>query len=133
MPKATKKTFNLSQAIREYREQHPTVTCTDALIHIRGANPGAKINDGTFKSTFYKQAGAGKAGISPARRVGAAIRRTVTDNGRASVPFGSPLPENAKHFNRVAMKDGLTFLGHFDEFAQAIDFLDFVDDVRNTL
>jgi hypothetical protein len=49
--------FNLTAAIREYRKSHRGISAKNALEGIKKAHPNAKINDGTFKSTFYKLAG----------------------------------------------------------------------------
>jgi hypothetical protein len=49
--------FNLTAAIRECRKSHRGITAKNALEGIKKAHPGEKINDGTFKSTFYKLAG----------------------------------------------------------------------------
>jgi len=52
--------FNLSAAIRDYRKSHRGVSAKNALEAIKKAHPSEKINDGTFKSTFYKLAGGRK-------------------------------------------------------------------------
>jgi hypothetical protein len=57
---AKRASFNLSETIREYRKAHRGVKATDALAAIKKAHPNQKINDGTFKATFYKLAGGGK-------------------------------------------------------------------------
>jgi hypothetical protein len=57
---AKRASFNLSETIREYRKAHRGVKAMDALEAIKKAHPSQKINDGTFKSTFYKLAGTGK-------------------------------------------------------------------------
>jgi hypothetical protein len=62
--------FNLSEVIREYRKSHSGVSAKDALEAIKKAHPGEKINDGTFKSTFYKLAGAGKKRTVKRRKPG---------------------------------------------------------------
>jgi hypothetical protein len=49
--------FNLTAAIRDYRKSHRGISAKNALEGIKKAHPGEKINDGTFKSTFYKLAG----------------------------------------------------------------------------
>ena len=48
--------FNLSETIREYRKAHRGVKAMDAFAAIKKAHPSQKINEGTFKSTFYKPA-----------------------------------------------------------------------------
>jgi hypothetical protein len=52
--------FNLSETIREYCKAHRGVKATAALEAVKKAHPNQKINDGTFKATFYKLAGGGK-------------------------------------------------------------------------
>jgi hypothetical protein len=52
--------FNLTSAIREYRKSHRGISAKNALEGIKKSHPNVKINDGTFKSTFYKLAGNGK-------------------------------------------------------------------------
>jgi len=52
--------FNLTSAIREYRKSHRGISAKNALEGLKKSHPNAKINDGTFKSTFYKLAGSGK-------------------------------------------------------------------------
>jgi hypothetical protein len=46
--------FNLSAVIREFRKGHRGVSANDALAAVKKANAGQKINDGTFRATFYK-------------------------------------------------------------------------------
>lgn len=52
--------FNLTAAIRDYRKNHRGISAKNALEGIKKAHPGEKINDGTFKSTFYKLVGSKK-------------------------------------------------------------------------
>jgi hypothetical protein len=52
--------FNLSETIRKYRKAHRGVSARDAFEGIKKAHPAVKINEGTFKSTFYKLSGGGK-------------------------------------------------------------------------
>jgi hypothetical protein len=54
---AKRKDFNLSEIIREYRKSHRGTKATEALAAIKKTHSDQKINDGTFKSTFYKLAG----------------------------------------------------------------------------
>jgi hypothetical protein len=51
--------FNLSEVIREFQRRHQGVPATRALEAVRKAHRGRKINEGTFKATFYKLAGSG--------------------------------------------------------------------------
>jgi hypothetical protein len=50
---AKRKDFNLSETIREFRKTHPKASAREALEAI-SKTAGHKINEGTFKSTFYK-------------------------------------------------------------------------------
>ena len=59
--------FNLSETIRDYRKSHRGVSARDAMEAIKKSHPDQKINEGTFKSTFYKLAGSG--GKRSVRRV----------------------------------------------------------------
>src|ERR1700730_2609281 len=56
---AKRKDFNLSEAIREHRKSNPKHTAREAFEAISKAAP-SKVNEGTFKSTFYKLAGSKK-------------------------------------------------------------------------
>jgi hypothetical protein len=62
--------FNLSAVIRDYRKSHRGISAKNALEGIKKAHPGEKINDGTFKSTFYKLAGSRKKTSVMRRRPG---------------------------------------------------------------
>jgi hypothetical protein len=62
--------FNLSAAIREFRKAHRGVSANDALAAVKKAHPKQKINDGTFRATFYKLAGDGKRKTVRRRRPG---------------------------------------------------------------
>jgi hypothetical protein len=44
------------------QKSHRGVKATGALAAIKKAHPGQKINEGTFKATFYKLAGGGGHG-----------------------------------------------------------------------
>jgi hypothetical protein len=52
--------FNLSAVIRAYSKSHRGVSAKDAMEAIKKEYSREKINDGTFKSTFYKLAGSGR-------------------------------------------------------------------------
>jgi hypothetical protein len=56
---AKKGSFNLSQTIRDFQKAHRGVSARDAFEAIKKAHAGQKINEGTFKATFYKLAGNG--------------------------------------------------------------------------
>jgi hypothetical protein len=69
---AKRKDFNLSEAIRGHRKANPGHSAKEAFEAI-GKSAGQKINEGTFKSTFYKLAGEGKRRVvrRPKPRTGA--------------------------------------------------------------
>lgn len=52
--------FNLSEVIREFQNAHRGVSANDALVAVKKAHPSQKINEGTFRATFYKLTGDGK-------------------------------------------------------------------------
>ena len=52
--------FNLSETIRAFQKSHRGVPATAALAAVKKAHPSHKINEGTFKATFYKLAGGKK-------------------------------------------------------------------------
>jgi hypothetical protein len=60
--------FNLSAIIRDFRKAHQGASANDALAAVKKAHPSQKINDGTFRATFYKLAGDGKRKKSVIRR-----------------------------------------------------------------
>ena len=66
---AKAKAFNLSEAIRKHREANPSHTAKEAFEAL-SKSAGQKINEGTFKSTFYKLAGQGKRRVVRRRRPG---------------------------------------------------------------
>ncbi|HEV3299596.1 MAG TPA: hypothetical protein VG055_08135 [Planctomycetaceae bacterium] len=59
--------FNLSETIRDYRKSHRGASAREAMEAIKKSNPDQKINEGTFKSTFYKLAGSGKRSVRRAK------------------------------------------------------------------
>jgi hypothetical protein len=83
--------FNLSETIREYRKSHRGASAREAMEAIKKGHPEQKINEGTFKSTFYKLAGSGN------RR---SVRRAKPMRGRPGRGAGST----------EAMRAGLTFI-----------------------
>jgi hypothetical protein len=113
--------FNLSEAIREVRKQNRGISCRDALVGIRSSYPSQKINEGTFKSTFYKLAGGKK---KPRRKV-----------QLAQVSAARVLDDvfEANQGNWAAIKDALKFLAHFESAASAALFLEFVADVKDAV
>jgi hypothetical protein len=82
--------FNLSETIRDFRKAHRGMSANDALAAVKKAHPSQKINDGTFRATFYKLAGNGK------RRKSVMRRRP----GRGAAAGGGD----------AAMRAGLTFI-----------------------
>jgi hypothetical protein len=83
--------FNLSETIRDFRKGHRGMSANDALAAVKKAHPGQKINDGTFRATFYKLAGNGKPKKSVMRR----------KPGRGAV---------AGNHSEAVMKAGLAFI-----------------------
>lgn len=71
--------FNLSEIIRQYRKAHHGVSAKNALEGIKKSHQSQKINEGTFKSTFYKLAGGGKRKVVRRRKPG----RLVSHDGSA--------------------------------------------------
>ena len=67
---AKAKAFNLSEAIREHRKANPKHTAKEAFESL-SKSAGHKINEGTFKSTFYKLAGQGQRRVVRRRKPGA--------------------------------------------------------------
>jgi hypothetical protein len=67
---AKRASFNLSHAIREFRKTHRAVPAKGAFEAIKKAHPSQKINEGTFKSTFYKLASNGKKRVVKRRKPG---------------------------------------------------------------
>jgi hypothetical protein len=85
--------FNLTATIREYRKSHRGISAKHAYAGITKAHPGEKINEGTFKSTFYKLAGDGKHKVVRRRKPG----HFVAGNGHADTIMKAGL-----HFIRLA-------------------------------
>jgi hypothetical protein len=71
--------FNLSEVIRQYRKAYQGASAKNALEGIKKSHPSQKINEGTFRSTFYKLAGGGKR--RTVRRV-KPRRGVVSGNGK---------------------------------------------------
>ena len=81
--------FNLSAVIREYRKAHRQVSANDALEAVKKAHSGRKINEGTFRATFYKLAGnGGKRKTVRRRRPG---RSVVGGNDRTDATMRAGL------------------------------------------
>jgi hypothetical protein len=60
--------FNLTQTIREFQKSRRGVPATAAFEAVKKAHPSQKINEGTFKATFYKLAGSGKRKVVKRRK-----------------------------------------------------------------
>ncbi len=67
---AKRKAFNLSETIRAHRKSNPKHTAKEAFETI-SKSAGHKINEGTFKSTFYKLVGQGNHRVVRRRKPGA--------------------------------------------------------------
>jgi len=113
---AKKGSFNLSQTIRDFQKSHRGVAGTAALEAVKKAHPNQKINEGTFKATFYKLAGGGSR----------KVRRRKP--GRVVVGHGSSdrLMKAGLHFIRLAggveeARERLVGLGALIETAKAVD------------
>jgi len=114
---AKKPTFNLSETIREFQKSHKGVPATAALAAVKKAHPSQKINDGTFKATFYKLAGGGK-------------KKTVRRRKPGSVIPGHGSPDHIMkaglHFIQLAggveaARERLIGLAELIEVAKAVD------------
>src|ERR1700733_4324041 len=82
------KGFNLSETIRDFRKAHRGMSANDALAAVKKAHPSQKINDGTFRATFYKLAGNGKRKKSVMRRrPGRRLEAGGNDAMRAGLTF----------------------------------------------
>jgi hypothetical protein len=80
--------FNLSETIREYRKSHRAATARAAMEAIKKSHPDQKINDGTFKSTFYKLVGGGrKRSVKRAKPFHGRGSNGSTDVMRAGLTF----------------------------------------------
>jgi hypothetical protein len=107
--------FNLSAVIREVRKRHRGVSANDALAAVKKTHPGQKINDGTFRATFYKLAGEGNRKKSVMRRKA----------GRGTSNSGDAVMQAGLTFIRLAggvenAQEHLTGLKKLIETAKAI-------------
>src|SRR5271165_6425260 len=84
--------FNLTATIREFQQHHKGVSAREAFDAIKKAHPNQKINEGTFKATFYKLSGGGRRKVK---------RRKP---GRFVAGHGSPdhIMKAGLHFIRLA-------------------------------
>jgi hypothetical protein len=109
--------FNLSATIREFRKSHRGVPATAALAAVKKAHPTHKINEGTFKATFYKLAGGGRKKFVRRRKPGSVIPG-----------HGNPdhIMKAGLHFIRLAggveaAREWLAGLGQLIEAAKKVD------------
>jgi hypothetical protein len=110
---AKKKEFNLSEIIREYRKAHRGTKATEALAAIKKAHSDQKINDGTFKSTWYKLAGSGK---------GRKVRRLKPSaNGSGGLHFEMALAFVRNIGSVAAAKEQLDAVAKLIEVAKEVD------------
>lgn len=109
--------FNLSATIRDFQKSHRGVPATAALAAVKKAHPSQKINEGTFKATFYKLAGGGK-------------KKSVKRHKPGSVVPGHGSPDHIMsvglHFIRLAggveaARERLVGLEHLIETAKEVD------------
>jgi hypothetical protein len=70
--------FNLSAMIREFRGRNRAASAKDALEAIKKAHPTRRINENTFKSTFYKLAAGGKKRFVRRRKPGGRLGGKAT-------------------------------------------------------
>jgi hypothetical protein len=108
--------FNLSATIREFQKSHRKVPATAALAAVKKAHPTQKINESTFKATFYKLAGGKKK----------SVRRRKP--GRVLPGHGSPdhIMSVGLHFIRLAgsveaARERLVGLEQLIETAKEVD------------
>jgi hypothetical protein len=107
---------NLSAVIREFRKGHRGTSANDALAAVKKAHPTQKINDGTFRATFYKIAGDGKRKKSVMRRRPG--RRPESD-GDAAIRAGLTFIRSAGGVENA--QEQLAGLKKLIETAKAID------------
>ncbi len=110
--------FNLTAAIRDYRKNHRGISAKNALEGIKKAHPGEKINDGTFKSTFYKLAGS--------KRKKSIMRRKPGRMGNARDAHAESIFRAGLTFIRLAggienARERLVGLEELIEAAKAVD------------
>jgi hypothetical protein len=111
--------FNLSAVIRVYRKAHPAVSANDALDAVKKSHSSRKINEGTFRATFYKLAGSGRRKKSVRRR--RPDRSVVGGNDHTDATMRAGLT-----FVRLAggvknAQEHLVGLGKLIETAKALD------------
>ncbi len=99
--------FNLSETIREYRKSHRAASARDAMEAITKSHPDQKINDGTFKSTFYKLVGTGKKRtvrrMKPGRGRGGDVSSDVMRAGLTFIRLAGSVEEARQHL--AGLKD----------------------------
>ena len=109
--------FNLSETIREFQKSHRGVPATAAFAAVKKAHPSQKINEGTFKATFYKLASNGKKKTVRRRKPG----RLVPGHGS-----GDHIMSVGLHFIRLAggveeARERLVGLAELIETAKEVD------------
>jgi hypothetical protein len=77
--------FNLTEVVREYRKSHRGATASTALEDVKKAHPSEKINEGTFKTTFYKLSGSRGRRTVTRRKPG---RMAAGDDGQSVMRAG---------------------------------------------
>jgi hypothetical protein len=85
---AKKASFNLSETIRKFQKSHPAVSAKDAFEALRKAHSKQKINEGTFKATFYKLAGGGKLKVVRRRKPVRAVAGSAGTNAESIMRAG---------------------------------------------
>jgi hypothetical protein len=109
--------FNVTAAIRDFKKAHQGASARDAMDAIKKAHPGEKINEGTFKSTFYKLAGKGKKKVVKRRKPGRVV---------AGARPADAIMKAGLHFIRLAgdvesAREWLVGLGELIETAKTVD------------
>jgi hypothetical protein len=65
--------FNVTAAVREYRESHPGGSAKEAFEAIKKAHPKERLNENSLKTTFYKLARSGKRKVVRRRKPGRVV------------------------------------------------------------
>jgi hypothetical protein len=95
--------FNLSEAIRQYRQAHKGASANECLEALKKDHP--KIKPGTLRSTFYKQQGEGKK--RTVRRKKPGQRGATTGDGAGLIGHAAAFVRSAGGINaaRQALDD----------------------------
>jgi hypothetical protein len=94
--------FNLSGTIREFQKSHRGVPATAALDAVKKAHPKQRINESTFRATFYKLASGGKRKVVKRRKPG----RFVPGHGSADHIMKAGLNFRATRWLGTVDRDG---------------------------